>query len=73
MARICANDAHNTLAADDAAIFANATDGTANFHNYFFFLGQKEPILNHKRIEKSRGYFYFLRDAPVEALPTKWA
>jgi hypothetical protein len=32
MARICANDAHNTLATDDAAIFANATDGTANFH-----------------------------------------
>ena len=36
MARIGANDTHNTLATDDAAIFANATDGTANFHNDLF-------------------------------------
>jgi hypothetical protein len=32
VARIGANDSHHSLAANDAAIFANATDGTANFH-----------------------------------------
>ena len=60
MARIGANDAHNTLATDDAAIFANATDGTANFHSYLLLpCSKKETVLNHNRTEKSREYFCF--------------
>jgi len=62
MTRIGANDAHHTLAANDAAIFANATNGTANFHDsLFFFLCQKEHVLNHipakKAIEFLKKFF----------------
>ena len=45
MARIGANDAHNTLATDDAAIFANATDGTANFHIDLLLPWSKRAII----------------------------
>ena len=60
MARICANDAHHAFAADDAAILAYATDRTANFHDasliiLFFFVGQKECVLNHISGKKARG------------------
>ncbi len=58
MARIGANDSHHSLAANDAAILANATNGTANFHDasLLLFLGQKERVLNHIFGKKSRGY-----------------
>jgi hypothetical protein len=33
MTRIGANDAHHAFAANDAAVFANATNRAANFHD----------------------------------------
>jgi len=45
MARIGANDTHNTLATDDAAIFAYATDRTANFHVILLLPWSKRAII----------------------------
>ena len=63
MTRIGANDAHHALAANDAAIFANATNGTANFHDESLLLPvSKRAHIKPYPAEKSKGVFKsFLR------------
>jgi hypothetical protein len=56
MTRIGANDAHHALTANDAAIFANATNGTANFHDESLLLPvSKRAHIKPYSPEKSKG------------------
>ena len=58
MTRIGANDAHHAFAANDAAIFANATNGTANFHDESLLLPvSKRAHIKPYSPEKSKGGF----------------
>ena len=58
MARIGANDTHHALAADDAAILANAADGTANFHSDSLLLPcSKRGCIKPYYEKKSKGVF----------------
>ena len=45
MARIGANNPNHAFPANDSAVFTNAANGTADFHNaFFFFVSQKEFV-----------------------------
>jgi hypothetical protein len=53
VARVGADHAHHAFTADDAAVLANATNGTTYFHNFIFYsfewsnegkLYQKSPL-----------------------------
>ena len=57
VARVGTDHAHHALAADDAAVLANATNGASYFHVVVFFLWSNEFVLYHISGRQVKGVF----------------